>query len=236
MKSPKRLARIAGVLYLAVAIFAAFGEFLVRASVYVPGDAAATADRIAANPGLIRIGFMADLAQVTCFLFVSMALYLLLRHVSIHVAQAMVIFVAVSVAMQSVNLVPYFAAMLVATDASYPSALGADGADALVLLLVDMHHYGFLIAQVFFGLWLLPLGYLAFRSGMFPRALGVLLMIACFSYLIHLPFIFLWPGIGSALTGVIAIPAATGELWMVFCLLIRGVKVSKQSEQVPAAA
>lgn len=62
MKSPQRLARIAGVLYLGVAVFATFAEFFVRASVYVPGDAAGTAEKIAANPGLIRTGFMADLA------------------------------------------------------------------------------------------------------------------------------------------------------------------------------
>lgn len=99
-----------------------------------------------------------------------------------------------------------------------------------------MHHYGFLIAQVFFGLWLLPLGYLAFKSGMFPRTLGILLMIACFSYLIHVPFIFLWPEIGSVLTGVIALSASAGELWMVFYLLIRGVKLPKQNHQVSAPA
>ena len=68
--------------------------------------------------------------------------------------------------------------MQVATDSSYEAAFGTAGSNALVLLLLDLQHYGLLIGQVYFGLWLVPLGYLAYRSGMFPKALGVVLIVA----------------------------------------------------------
>ena len=73
-------------------------------------------------------------------------------------------------------------------------------ADALVPLLTDLQHSGFLIALVFLALWLLPMGYRAFTSDMFPKSLGVLLIIACFTYLIHVPFVFLWPDVGTIIT------------------------------------
>ena len=72
------------------------------------------------------------------------------------------------------SVIERFTALTVATDAGYPHALGTSGSDALTLLLVDMQHNGYVIDTLFFGLWLLPLGYLVIRSGYFPKALGVL--------------------------------------------------------------
>jgi hypothetical protein len=236
MEPSKRLARIAGALYLAVAILSAFAIVFVRPTVYVAGDATATAANLAANEFLFRLGFLADLGQSTLMLLVAITLCLLFQHVNKNAARAIVVFAAISVAIQCLNLAPYLAALSLATDPAYATAFGPGGASALALLLMDMQHSGFLIAQVFFGLWLLPMGYLAFISGMFPKALGVLLIIACFSYLAHVPFIFLWPELGTMLTPFVAIPAVLAEVWMVFYLLIRGVKVPKPKEEVLAAA
>ncbi|WP_425861895.1 DUF4386 domain-containing protein [Arthrobacter sp. TWP1-1] len=232
MKTPQRLARIAGILYLAVSILSGFAVGFVRPKVYVAGDATSTAQNIAANEGLFRLGFLADLTQSACMLLVAMALCLLFQQVNKNVARAIVVFAAVSAAIQCLNLAPYLAALSLATDSSYAAAFGPSGANALVLLLMDLQHSGFLIAQVFFGLWLLPMGYLAFTSGMFPKALGVLLMIACFTYLAHLPFAFLWPEVGTILTPFVAIPTTLAEVWMVLYLLLRGVKVPTQNAQV----
>ena len=75
-------------------------------------------------------------------------------------------------------------------EGAYATGFGAAGADALVLLLMDLYHYGFLIAQIFFGLWLIPLGYLAYTSGLFPRALGVVLVVGGSAYLVDLTLAF----------------------------------------------
>src|SRR5437867_3773490 len=121
---------------------------------------------------------------MTVVVFLGMTLYLLLRHVNRNVATAMVILVAIATTIMSLDKVFQFAALRVAGDAAYATAFGVAGSNALVLLLLDIHNYGFLIAQIFFGLWLAPLGYLAYKSGMFPRALGVVLIVAAVSYLV----------------------------------------------------
>src|SRR5437588_8059 len=81
LNSPKRLARIAGVLYLLVGIFGGFAEGFVEPKMYVPGDAATTASNLLANSGLVRIGVVADLFQATVMVFLGLTLYMLLKHV-----------------------------------------------------------------------------------------------------------------------------------------------------------
>ena len=227
VSSPKRLARIAGMLYLAVAILAGFAVGYVLGRVYIPGDAAATAANLLANAGLVRLGVVANLAQATIMIFLAMTLSRLLSHVNKNVARAMVILVAIATAIMCLTLVFEFAALLVATNSAYAAALGAPGAAALALLLLEMYHYGFLIAQIFFGLWLMPLGYLAFKSGMFPKALGVVLILAGVCYLVDLLALFLVPDLGASIhTFVGVIPTTLAEVWMVLYLLVVGVRVS----------
>jgi len=91
------------------------------------------------------------------------------------------------------NAVFLFEGMQVATDPSYVTAFGVAGSSALVMVLLDIQHYGTLAAQVFFGLWLAPLGYLAYRSGLFPKGLGVVLVLASVSYLADSLAAFLLP-------------------------------------------
>src|SRR2546428_2473836 len=86
--SPKRIARIAGVLYLLVGIFGGFAEGFVEPKMYVAGNAAATAGNVVANSGLVRLGVVADLFNATVFVFLVLTLYLLLKHVNKSVARA----------------------------------------------------------------------------------------------------------------------------------------------------
>jgi uncharacterized protein DUF4386 len=222
--STKRLARTAGLLYLMVAIFGTFAYGYVIAKVYVPADAATTAANVAANAGLVRIGVVADLFQATLMVFLVLALYRLLKHVNPNVGRAMVVLVVISTAITCLNLVFEFASLLVATDASYAAAFGTAGASALVLLLLDIQHYGYLIAQIFFGLWLVPLGYLAFKSEMFPKALGVVLIAGGVSYVADMMVLFLVPEFGKQVHPVLLIAPIVGEVWMVAYLLVKGVR------------
>jgi hypothetical protein len=226
--APKRLARIAGLLYLIVGIFGGFAVGYVSPMLYVPGDAAATAGNVVANAGLVRISVIADLLQATVLVFLAMTLYLLLRHVHKNAATAMVILVVIAATIMCLDKVFQFAALLVAGDASYTAAFGVAGSNALVLLLLDMHHYGYLIAQIFFGLWLVPLGYLAYKSGMFPKALGVVLVVAGASYLVDMLAAFLVPDFGKQIHVFLAIPPTIAEVWMLGYLLVKGVKVPDQ--------
>ena len=233
--SPRRLARIAGLLYLTMAIVAGFAYGFVATRMYAAGDAAATAANVLANPGLVRLGVVADLFQATEWIFLGMTLYLLLQHISPNAGRAMMVLVAVGAAIVCLNDVFEFVAVRVATDGSYLTAFGAAGSNALVLLLLDLQHYGFLIAQIFFGLWLIPLGYLVYRSGMFPRALGVTLIVAGVCYLLDMLLLFLVPDFGAQVNAVLVIPPTIGEVWMAGYLLVKGVRSSPREDSAPIA-
>jgi len=231
MASPKRLARIAGGLYLLLAIFGGFAEGYVEPKMYVAGNAAATAANVAANAGLVRLGVVADLLDGTVFIFLALTLYILLKHVRKSVARAMLVLVALATAITCLVAVFEFEGLQVASDASYAAALGAAGSNALVMLLLDMQHYGLLIAQIFFGLWLAPLGYLAYKSGMFPKTLGVLLVVGAAGYLVDMLARFLVPDVGEKIGALVVIPSAVSEFWMLGYLLVIGVKTSKPKDE-----
>ena len=224
MNSDKKTARIAGVLYLLNGIFSGFAFAYVIGKVYVMGNAAATAANVVAYSGLVRIGVVADLFQATIWVFLAMTLYLLLKHVNKSAASTMVVLVAVGAAIVCLNDVFQFESLRIATDNAYAAALGNAGSNALVLLLLDIHHYGFLIAQIFFGLWLVPLGYLAYKSGMFPKALGVVLIAGGACYLVGMLAVFLIPDFGEKINTFITIPSAIAEIWMLAYLLVIGVR------------
>jgi Domain of unknown function (DUF4386) len=235
MNSPKRLARVAGVFYLLVGIFGGFAEGFVDPKMYVAGDAAATAGNVVANSGLVRIGVVAHLLDATFFVLTALTLYILLQHVHKSVARAMLVFVALAVGIISLNAVFQFEGLQVATDPTYVTAFGVVGSNALVLLLLDIQHYGTLAAQVFFGLWLAPLGYLAYKSGLFPRALGVMLVVATVSYLVDLLAAFSFPDLAKQLHPFLGIAPAIAEIWMAIYLLVFGVRSPKPNERTRGA-
>ena len=237
MTSPKRLARIAGFLYLMVGLFGGFAEGYVEPKMYVAGNAAATAGNVVANAGLVRMGVVADLLDGTVFVFLALALYVLLRPVHKSLAKAMLVLVILATAITCLAALFEFEGLRVATGAVDLGAFGAAGSNAVVLLLLDAQHYGLLVAQIFFGLWLAPLGYLAYRSGWFPKVLGVVLIAAAACYIVDLLAAFLLPDAGKAVHGFLVILPAIAEPAMVIYLLVIGVKTIKpQTERMFAAA
>jgi hypothetical protein len=224
----KKTARIAGVLYLLVGITGGFAEGFVEPKMYATGDAATTAMNVLTNQGLVRLGVVSDLADQVFFMFLALVLYGLLKHVNQGVARAMLILVAMAAAIASLNTLFLFEGLQVATDPSYFAAWGAAGVNSMVMMLLDLQHYGLLIAQIFFGLWLAPLGYLAYKSGLFPKALGGVLVLGTVCYLIDLLTAFLLPELAPTVRGFIVIPCAVAEIWMVLYLLIVGVRTPKK--------
>ena len=232
MTSPKSLATLAGVFYLLVAIFGYFALGYVDPKMYVARNAAATAGNVVAYAGLVRLGVVAHLLQSTFFVFLGLTLYELLQPVSKAIVRAMLVLVALAAAIDCLNTVFLFESLRVATDNTYTTAFGVAGSNAFVLLLLDTQHYGTLIAQVFFGLWLVPLGYLVYNSaGMFPKWLGVILIIAAVGYLVDVFVAFLLPELSPQIRiYAVAVPASIAEVSMLAYLLIVGVKTGKQTE------
>jgi len=222
MNSNKRTAKIAGLLYLLVIIFGVFAQVVVRSSLIVPGDAETTASNIMASESLFRLGFMSDLMMMTCYLLLAFTLYVLLKPVNKDFSLLFVLFTLASVAIMSLNMLNQFVALLLLNGADYLKVFAIDQLHALTLLFLNFHNYGYSIAQIFFGLWLLPLGYVIFKSGYFPKALGILLILACFGHLIQFFQIFLFPSYEAITYPGLAI-ATVGEFSLCFWLLIKGV-------------
>jgi len=159
-----------------------------------------------------------------CFLLLGLVLYGLLKPVGATAARAMLAFNAVSVAVLTANMVNHLAALQAATS----------GDDALAMLFLDLHAQGYLVAGTFFGLWLLPVGYLLFRSGYAPRPLGALVMVGSFGYVADLAIRVLVPGVGETLPLVLVLPSALAELSLALWLLVKGLNVQPQPDRVPA--
>jgi hypothetical protein len=224
MNTINKTARVAGFLYLLVIVFVFFAG--VRYSLIVPGDAATTANNIRADELLFRIGFVGDLIHSTCFLLLAWALYVLFKPVNKNLALLFVLFVVACVVIQCINLLINFTGLLLLSDADYLTLFEADQLHAQEMLFRNLYENGILIAQIFFGLWLLPLGYLVYKSGYLPRILGILLMIGCFGYLIDFFQYFLFPDYEVITYPGLAV-ATIAEISLCGWLLLKGVKVQQ---------
>ena len=142
----------------------------IRSQLIVSGDAAATAQKIMANELLFRISFMTELVSALFFVLAAWALYALLRSVNKDLALLFLLLNLCGVAIECVSVLNLSAALSLLSGADYLTVFPADQLQAQALLHIDMYDDGFMMAQLFFGAWLLPLGYLVYRSGFLPRA------------------------------------------------------------------
>jgi hypothetical protein len=226
MNANKRIARIAGSLYLGFILFTAIANVVGRKGIIVEGDAAATAANILAKETLFRIGFVSDILAGILFLLAAWALYVLLKPVQKDIALLFLALNLGGVAIQCANLLNLFTASLLLGGEKFLNAFTIGQLQALALLFLMIYKNGFILAQFFFGAWLFPLGYLVFRSGYLPKFLGVLLMVECVGWLLY-PFqAFLFPSYEIVLTFSSAI-GALGEVGLTLWLLIMGAKEPK---------
>ena len=228
MSSAKTTARIAGVFYLLVAICGGFAELYVRRSqIVVSGNAAETARNILASERLFRTAFIADLAMMMSYLLLGLTLYVLLGGVDKNAARFMVAFNLIGVPIMGLNMLNHFASLYVLSGADYLKVFSPEQLNALALFFLNLHSYGYIIAQVSTGTWLLPLGYLVYRSGFIPKILGVLLIVASLGYLVDLLAQFLLPNYANIIEVVALTPASLGELLFLLWLLIKGTKTER---------
>lgn len=235
MKNPKSLARLAGVLYLALTLVGGWAQLAVRGSVYVHGDAALTQQHLVDNLALFRLSVAADILMATIFVALGIALYRLLAAEHARYATLLVVFVSVGAGSILLNLVFQVGSILVATDPEYLSAFGLDGRDGLTLLLLELHQNGYVLGGIFFGLWLLPLGLAAYRSSMFPQWFGVLVTVGSVVWLLDPVVAFGAPHAPEVIRGAISAVTTVAELAVVFFLLIVGVLRGDARAAEPAA-
>lgn len=221
-----KIARTAGLLYLIVVVAGIFSLLYIPSQIIVRGDALATANNILASESLFRLGIVIGLIASTTFLLLPFALYRLLQQVDRNVAVLMVVLAVASVPISFVNQAHYLDALSLLSGADYLKAFTTDQLHALMYLSLKASGNGSLVSELFWGLWLLPFGYLVFKSGFLPRILGILLMIGCFGYLTEAFWRMLFP-VGYAAAGIsnfIIIPSALGEVGICLWLLIMGTR------------
>lgn len=218
-------ARTAGVLYLIVVLAGIFSIAYVPSKLFVRDDAAATAANILAQETLYRFGIFAGFVCYTAFLLLPLALYRLLAHVDKRAAVLMVALASVSVPLAFVNLGHKLDVLTLLEGADRFRAFSAEQINAMAMLSLDAYRNGILVSEIFWGLWLLPFGYLVFQSGLLPKLLGVLLMLGCFGYLADVAGTLLVPGYSdSVFAGVVTLPASVGEISTCLWLLIAGAR------------
>jgi len=220
--NPKKTARIAGFLYLLLAPLGFFGAMYIP-SITVPGNPATTVKNILAAEALFRLSIFSALATPVVTLLVALYLYRLLKPVDRSHAVLMVVFSFAAAPIAMLNELNHFAVLLLASGADYLKVFTTDQLNSLVLLALNAHHFGAFIAQLFWGLWLFPMGYLVFRSGFLPKFIGVLLLIAGFGYVADSILLFLLPDLNARFSQCTFI----GELFLLLWLLIKGVDVEK---------
>jgi len=192
MNTSKKDARRAGILYLAFIITTVFGG-VVRGKLIVLGDAAKTADHLKNAQWLLRICMVDELVAAVLFLLSAWALYVLLKPVQKNLALLFLLLNAAGVAVQCVSLLNLTVPMLLSGGADFAKSFQPDQLNALSLLFLNLHADGFMIAQIFYGTWLLPLGFLVYKSGFLPKWLGILLMADFVSVMIWFFQFFLLP-------------------------------------------
>src|SRR5580704_2892129 len=223
MSSTRNPGRFAGLLYVLTGIPGFFAIEYVPSKLIVHGNATATAINIAASETLFRLGIAAQVIGQAGFIFVALALYHLLKSVNRRDASLMVTLVVVGIPIGFLNELNSIAALALVRGADFLSVFEKPQRDALAMLFLNLHHYGFVVAEIFWGLWLLPLALLVYRSRFLPRFLGVWLALDGFAYLTLSLTSVLVPQYSDRVS-TYSQPALFGEVAFMLWLVIKGAK------------
>jgi Domain of unknown function (DUF4386) len=222
MQSVNKVARVTGILYFLVVLAGILSEIIVGNFIIVPGDITATVNHITTYESIFRLSFIISMTRFAVFILLVLALYKLFRPVNKDLSLIMAVFALVSISIGMVSLLFQYAAPLLLINNGYSSLFTTDQWHAQVLFFFNMQMLGDKASQIL-AIWLLPLGYLIYKSGFFPKILGVLMVIAGLGYVTDFLIFFLLPNLDWQVAGF----AFLGELPFPLWLLIKGVNVEQ---------
>jgi len=223
MNSNKKTARIAGILYLLIAITGGFG-IMYPSSTIVAGDATATAANIINSEFVFRLSILSNLVSQALMIFLVLTLSRLFKDVHPKLTKYMVVLVLVAIPISFLNVLNLAASQILVSEADYLSVFAADQLEAMTLFFLNLYEYGIAIVGVFWGLWLFPFGMLIIKSKFIPKIIGIFLVIGCFAYLIDSFTALLFPQYKETISPIMMIPLAIGEFSTILWLLIKGVR------------
>jgi hypothetical protein len=234
-KNPNKTARVAGLMYLLLIVFGIGGQ-VVRMGFLEPGDAATTVNNIMANEMLYSAANVSWLISEMFLLFLGLALYAVLKPVNKILASLMVLFIVVGVTIESLNTLNHFAVLHLVSGADYLTVFEASQLNAQVMYHLDLWDLGYKIAAMMsFGPWLIPAGYLIYKSGYFPKFLGVLAVLAGIGILTegYQHFLLRNFEVLSVVGGVLGV---LGEFVLCGWLLIKGINVEQWEKRALESA
>jgi hypothetical protein len=199
-------------------------DTLGRSPLIVMGDAAATASNIVAHEWQFRVGIVGDLLAGVLFFLAAWALYALLKPVNKNLALLFLLLNLGGVAVRFAIDLNYVAALLLTSGTEPLNVFQADQLQALAMAFLHLQKNGYWASQIFFGVWLFPLGYLVFKSGFLPKFLGVILMVHCFTWTTTSLLYFLFVPGYTAITTISFPLGFIAEFGLTLWLLIKGAK------------
>jgi Domain of unknown function (DUF4386) len=226
-----KVARVTGGLYLAYIAAMVLADTLGHIG---RGTAEQVYQAIVTNAGSFRLGLVVALISAFLFLMTAWGLYVLLRPVNKNLALLFLLLNAVGVAIQGASFLWLVSAMLQGDAASHMQAYSAAQLEGLAYLSINVYKTGWVTAQLFFGTWLFPLGYLVYRSRFLPRFLGVLLMLDGIGVLIWFLQALLLPDYRAISLPGVAV-SFVAELGLALWLLVKGVKAVDAGAGLPGA-
>ena len=223
----KKIARIAGLLYLLHFVFFFIADNGVHYTAVSPLDAAVTVNQIMASEWLFRIGFVSFVLAALFFLLAAWALYVLLKPVNKDLALLFVFLNLGGVVIQCASLSSEFGAQILLSGAETLKVFPEEQLQALAILFLMVYKNGFMIAQIFLGLWVLPLGYLVIKSGYLPKILGIFLLIDCLALLVWVFQFFLFSPENAVISGLCLGISFIAEFLFCLWLVINGVNIKQ---------
>jgi hypothetical protein len=232
MDQLKRNARVAGVLYLLVVLTGPFVLIYVPGKLFVSGDATATASNILAHESLFRAYTVVEVVSELLFVLTVLALYRLLKGVGQQLASLMAILVLIDAPLAFLGVANHVATLTFLRGADFLAVFNEPQRNALAMLFINLDKQGVFVSEIFWGLWLLPLGMLVYRSGFLPRLLGGWLIVNGVAYVAMSITGLLVPQYLKTVT-TIATPILFGEAVFMLWLLIVGARVRASAAAAP---
>jgi len=224
MISTRNPGRVAGLWYLLLCILGPIRLMYIPSKLFVHGNATATVNNIAAHELLFRLGIVADLICAVILIFLALAFYRLFREVDQNLAVLVVILGGIMPAIiDFVGVVSDFGALMAVRGADFLSVFDKPQRDALAMLFLRLRDHQNTAAEILWGLWLIPLALLVYRSRFLPRFLGVWLVINGLAY-VTMSFTGTLRPEYQAKVFIFSQPALVAELALMLWLVIKGAK------------
>lgn len=224
MNQRQKEARVAGILYLFFIVFSILADHF---ATFAQGTTAQVIEQILSNKLLFTIGLICNILSGLFFLLAAWALYKLLKVINNYYALLFLILNITGVVIQCLSVSFLFAGKELLTSNISPGLYNSAQLKFQSVVFIHLYQNGFIIAQAFYGLWLLPLGYLIYKSKFLPKFLGILIIVDCAAILLWFFQYFLFPHL-LIFTNICLLISLIAEFALTFWLIIKGVKLEKQ--------